>query len=100
MVVPEIVTAEVEAEGQLFATDIGGVTGRAEMRRIRAAIAQAVEHPYDPPHTPSAADNLHIFLATQFRSMKRLWHNDPRSDGDLCDRREAEARLILEEDHA
>jgi superfamily II DNA or RNA helicase len=32
-VLPEIVTAEVEAEGQLFATDIGGVTGRAEMRR-------------------------------------------------------------------
>jgi hypothetical protein len=32
-VTPEIVTAEVEAEGQLFATDLGGVTGRAEMRR-------------------------------------------------------------------
>jgi len=32
-VIPEIVNAEVEAEGQLFATDIGGVTGRADMRR-------------------------------------------------------------------
>lgn len=32
-VVPEIVTAEIEAEGQLFATDLGGVTGRSEMRR-------------------------------------------------------------------
>lgn len=32
-VVPEIVAAEVEAEGQLFATDLGGVTGRSEMRR-------------------------------------------------------------------
>jgi superfamily II DNA or RNA helicase len=32
-VIPEIVDAEVEAEGQLFATDIGGVTGRADMRR-------------------------------------------------------------------
>lgn len=32
-VIPEIVEAEVEAEGQLFATDIGGVTGRADMRR-------------------------------------------------------------------
>lgn len=32
-VTPEIVTADVEAEGQLFATDLGGVTGRAEMRR-------------------------------------------------------------------
>ena len=32
-VVPEIVTAEIEAEGQLFATDIGGVTGRAALRK-------------------------------------------------------------------
>lgn len=32
-VIPEIVHAEVEVEGQLFATDIGGVTGRADMRR-------------------------------------------------------------------
>jgi hypothetical protein len=32
-VIPEIVGVEIEAEGQLFATDIGGVTGRADMRR-------------------------------------------------------------------
>ena len=32
-VLPEIVTADIEAEGQLFATDLGGVTGRAQMRR-------------------------------------------------------------------
>lgn len=32
-IIPEIVDAEIEAEGQLFATDLGGVTGRAEMRR-------------------------------------------------------------------
>ena len=32
-VIPEIVGVEVEADGQLFATDLGGVTGRAEMRR-------------------------------------------------------------------
>ncbi len=32
-VIPEIVSAEVETEGQLFTTDIGGVTGRAELRR-------------------------------------------------------------------
>jgi superfamily II DNA or RNA helicase len=32
-VVPEIVTAEIEAEGQLFPTDIGGVTGRATLRK-------------------------------------------------------------------
>lgn len=32
-VIPEIVTADIEAEGQLFATDLGGVTGRSQMRR-------------------------------------------------------------------
>jgi len=32
-VIPEIVESDIEAEGQLFATDIGGVTGRADMRR-------------------------------------------------------------------
>ena len=33
-------------------------------------------------------------IAAQFRSMKRLWHDDKDSDGDLVDRREAEAQLI------
>lgn len=32
-VVSEIVRAEIEVDGQLFATEIGGVTGRAEIRR-------------------------------------------------------------------
>jgi hypothetical protein len=32
-VVPEIVEADIEAEGQLFATDLGGVTGRSQMRK-------------------------------------------------------------------
>lgn len=32
-IIPELVHAEIEAEGQLFATEIGGVTGRAELRR-------------------------------------------------------------------
>lgn len=32
-VIPEIVEAEVESDGQLFATEIGGVTGRADVRR-------------------------------------------------------------------
>ena len=44
-VIPEIVQAEVEAEGQLFATDIGGVTGRAQMRRrtLEARIDRAAK---------------------------------------------------------
>jgi hypothetical protein len=44
-VIPEIVAAEVEAEGQLFATDIGGVTGRADMRRktLHARVERAAK---------------------------------------------------------
>jgi hypothetical protein len=32
-IVPEIVTSPVESDGQLFATDLGGVGGRAKVRR-------------------------------------------------------------------
>jgi len=32
-IVPELVPVELEAEGQLFATDLGGVGGRAKVRR-------------------------------------------------------------------
>lgn len=32
-VVSELVSANIEADGQLFATELGGVTGRAQMRR-------------------------------------------------------------------
>jgi len=44
-VLPEIVTADVEAEGQLFATDIGGVTGRSELRRktLQARVDRAAK---------------------------------------------------------
>jgi Helicase conserved C-terminal domain len=44
-VVPEIVTAEIEADGQLFATSIGGVTGRAELRRktLQARVDRAAK---------------------------------------------------------
>lgn len=44
-VVPEIVPAEIEAEGQLFPTDIGGVTGRAELRRktLEARVERAAK---------------------------------------------------------
>lgn len=48
-VVPEIVTAEIEAEGQLFATDIGGVTGRSKVRRatLNDRVDRAIQLVYD-----------------------------------------------------
>ncbi len=36
-VVPEIVHADIDVEGQLFATEIGGVTGRSQVRRATLA---------------------------------------------------------------
>lgn len=64
---------------------IDGSPRRREMLEIRKAILAAP--------TPAPASTI-AFIAAQFRSMKRLWPNDPKSDGDLVDRREAEARLI------
>lgn len=50
-VVPEIVNAEIEAEGQLFATEIGGVTGRSELRRktLNARVERAAKLVADDP---------------------------------------------------
>ena len=44
-VIPEIVHADIEAEGQLFATEIGGVTGRSQMRRqtLEARVERAAK---------------------------------------------------------
>lgn len=44
-IVPHIVSANVVVEGQLFATELGGVGGRAEVRRatLDARVAQVVE---------------------------------------------------------
>lgn len=44
-VIPQIVDHTIEAEGQLFATDLGGVGGRARVRRetLAARVARTVE---------------------------------------------------------
>lgn len=44
-VMPEIVAAGIEVDGQLFATDIGGVTGRSELRRktLQARVDRAAK---------------------------------------------------------
>jgi hypothetical protein len=44
-VIPQIVAADIDIEGQLFATDIGGVTGRAEVRRktLQARVDRAAK---------------------------------------------------------
>lgn len=58
---------------------------RQEMWDIRQLIHQI----------PTVATASHLrLLASLVRKMKRLWPDNPQSDGDLVDRREAEARLI------
>jgi len=63
-------------------TDLDG-DRRIEMRQIRSAI-----------DTGNPGPLLLQRIAAELRKMKRLWHNNPDSDGDLVDRREAEAKLV------
>lgn len=44
-VIPEVVAADIDVDGQLFATDIGGVTGRSEVRRktLQARVDRATK---------------------------------------------------------
>lgn len=60
---------------------------RREMKRIREILTLGNDEEID-------ADDIRD-IADQVRSMARLWRDNPQSDGDLHDRREAEADLIL-----
>lgn len=53
-IVPEIVEVEVKADGQLFATDLGGVGGRAKVRRqtLNARCERAAELVAAEPSEP------------------------------------------------
>jgi hypothetical protein len=53
-IVPELIHVELEAEGQLFATDLGGVGGRAKVRRdtIAARCARVADLVHAEPDEP------------------------------------------------
>lgn len=53
-IIPELIPVEVEAEGQLFATDLGGVGGRAQIRRKTLAdrVARTVDLVAAEPDEP------------------------------------------------
>lgn len=63
-------------------TDLSG-----ERRREMLAIKTLV-------NAPGSQGFRCVEIAKQFRSMKRLWNDNKESDGDLVDRREAEAQLV------
>lgn len=69
-------------------TDMDGPR-RMEMAIIKKLIENERESTAEKP-----GEALHRHVAAQFRAMKRLWMDDPDSDGDLVDRREAEAMLV------
>lgn len=50
-VIPEVVQADIEVDGQLFATEIGGVSGRSELRRktLEARVDRAAKLVADEP---------------------------------------------------
>jgi hypothetical protein len=53
-IIPELVHVELEAEGQLFATDLGGVGGRAKVRRdtLTARCERVAALVHAEPHEP------------------------------------------------
>lgn len=53
-IIPELLPVEIEAEGQLFPTDLGGVGGRAKVRRetLEARCGRAIELVADEPDEP------------------------------------------------
>lgn len=53
-IIPELLPVDIEAEGQLFATDLGGVGGRAKVRRhtLDARVGRAVELVESEPDEP------------------------------------------------
>lgn len=67
---------------------IDGSDRRKEMRKIKEILALGNDREID-------SDDIKA-IASQFRLMARLWPDNKSSDGDLHDRRYAEARLIDE----
>lgn len=53
-IIPELLPVEIEAEGQLFATDLGGVGGRAKVRRdtLDARCGRAIDLVAGEPDEP------------------------------------------------
>ena len=53
-IIPELIPVEIETEGQLFATDLGGVGGRAQIRRKTLAdrVARTVDLVAAEPDEP------------------------------------------------
>lgn len=70
-------------------TDLTG-----DRRKEMAEIANILKKAFWPEPVGSSREEIRNKIAAQVRLMKRLWKDNLVSDGDLVDRREAEAQLI------
>lgn len=65
---------------------------RAEMRAIRTIVRDCGWAKLENAKRAAVLKQI----AGQLEAMTRLWKENPKSDGDLCDRRRAEARLMTD----
>lgn len=66
------------------------MAARAEMRAIWTIVRDCGWLRLENPKRAAVLKEI----AGELEAMTRLWRDDPKSDGDLCDRRRAEARLV------
>lgn len=91
-VIPEIVQAQVSADGQLFATDLGGVGGRAKVRRqtLHARCERAAELVAAEPEEPWL---LWAGLNDEAEQLARLVPGAVNVHGSMSPEEKAEALL-------
>lgn len=91
-VIPEIVQTEVSADGQLFATDLGGVGGRAKVRRqtLHARCERAAELVAAEPEEPWL---LWAGLNDEAEQLARLVPGAVNVHGSMSPEEKAEALL-------
>lgn len=93
-IIPELLPVEIEAEGQLFATDLGGVGGRAKVRRdtLEARCGRAIELVEAEPDEPWL---LWAGLNAEADTLARAIPDAVNVDGSMSPEEKAEALLAF-----
>lgn len=97
-IIPELLPVELEAEGQLFATDLGGVGGRAKVRRdtLAARCGRAVDLVNAEPDEPWL---LWCGLNDEATLLARSIPGAVNVDGSMSPEEKAEALLGFADGH-
>lgn len=93
-IIPELLPVEMEAEGQLFATDLGGVGGRAKVRRdtLDARCGRAIELVEAEPGEPWL---LWAGLNAEADTLTRAIPGAVNVDGSMSPEEKADALLAF-----